>query len=62
MVLGNFISQEKQTMTNEAQQAIHAAKHKHIWGRHAALRYIQRRYIPIGLYRLACQLEAGVHL
>jgi len=44
-------------MTNQATVALWAAKHKHIWGRHAALRYVQRRSVHPSLYRLACQLE-----
>lgn len=46
-------------MTNQAQIAIHAAKHKHIWGAFAARRYAQRHGCPLSLYRLACQLEAA---
>ena len=46
-------------MTNQAKHAIRAARNKHKWGRHAAQRYSQRRGVPAGLYRLACQLEAS---
>lgn len=45
-------------MTNEAQHAIRAAKHRKSWGAFAARRYCERRGVPMGLYRLACQLEA----
>jgi hypothetical protein len=39
--------------------AIKAAKMKGICGRWAMMRYCQKRGIPLGLYRLACQLEAA---
>lgn len=45
-------------MTNQAQIAIHAAKHKHIWGAFAARRYAGRHGV-LAAYRLACQLEAA---
>ena len=49
-------------MTSQAQQAVYAAKNRKNWGRHAALRYVQRRSVHPSLYRLACQLEAQARL
>ena len=41
-----------------AQGAILAAKHAHVWGRHASIRYCERRGIPVRLFNLAKRLEA----
>lgn len=43
----------------EAAIAIYAAEHRRKWGRWAAYMYCVRRGVPLGLYRLACQLEAA---
>lgn len=43
-------------MTNQATQAVYASKHKHIWGRDAALRYAINQGVHPSLYRLACFL------
>jgi len=40
-----------------AQVAIRAAKHRKVWGRYASIRYALNKGVPLGLYRLACQLE-----
>lgn len=45
-------------MTDQAQHAIHAAKHVKAWGRRAAMTYCERRGIPLRLFTLARQLEA----
>ena len=37
--------------------AIKAAKHRKAWGRYASIRYALNKGVPLGLYRLACQLE-----
>lgn len=50
------------TQTREAALAIRAAQHRHQWGRYAARRFCETRGVPLGLYRLACQLEATKHL
>jgi len=42
-----------------AQIAIHAAAHYHIWGRVAALRFVQRNNCPERLYYLARMLSAA---
>jgi hypothetical protein len=39
--------------------AIRAAQNHKTWGRQAALRYCQRRGVPLRLYYLARQLEAA---
>jgi hypothetical protein len=41
-----------------AQVAIRAAKHRKAWGRYASIRYAINKGVPLGLYRLACQLES----
>ena len=46
-------------MSSEAQIAIRAAKMRRSVGRYAAKRYAVKRGVPMGLYRLACQLEAA---
>lgn len=43
---------------SKADHAIYAARMRPFWGRWAALRYCQKRGVPLGAYRLACQLEA----
>ena len=40
--------------------AIRAAKNRHIWGRDATMRYLQRRGVPVRLYQIAMALEHGV--
>ena len=45
-------------MHTQAFHAIKAAKSRNIWGMFAARRYCEKRGIPLGLYRLACQLES----
>jgi hypothetical protein len=40
-----------------AQVAIKAAKNRKVWGRYASIRYAINKGVPLGLYRLACQLE-----
>jgi len=40
-----------------AQIAIKAAKHRKSWGGYASRVYAMKRGVPLGLYRLACQLE-----
>jgi hypothetical protein len=42
---------------SQAQHAIHAARHRHIWGKVAARKYAMRHGV-LSAYRLACQLEA----
>jgi hypothetical protein len=42
----------------QAHHAVRAAKNVKSWGRFAARRYCERRGVPLGLYRLARQLEA----
>lgn len=42
----------------QAFHAIRAAKHRNRWGTYAARVYCIKRGVPLGLYRLACQLEA----
>ena len=37
--------------------AIHAAKSRKSWGSYASRVYALKRGVPLGLYRLACQLE-----
>lgn len=44
-------------MTESAQKAIYAAKHRKQWGRYATMRYIMNNNVPLSAYRLACQLE-----
>ena len=46
-------------MANQAQVAIRAAKMRRSIGRYAAKRYAVKRGVSMGLYRLACQLEAS---
>lgn len=46
-------------MNQHAHHAIRAAKNRYKWGRYAARRYTEKRGVPAGLYRLACQLAAG---
>lgn len=41
-----------------AQIAIRAAQNFRAWGRQAAVRYCETRGVPLGLLRLARQLEA----
>jgi hypothetical protein len=43
-----------------SQTAIYAAAHRYKWGRQAALEYVLKRGCPIGLYRLASQLQSGL--
>jgi hypothetical protein len=40
-----------------AQVAIKAAKNRRAWGGYASRVYALKRGVPLGLYRLACQLE-----
>jgi len=47
------------TMTDKAKAAIKAAKSQRNWGRYATLRYLNKRGVRIGTFRLACQLEAA---
>lgn len=42
-----------------SEHAIKAAKNRYNWGLWATRRYIKKRGVPFGLYRLACQLEAA---
>jgi hypothetical protein len=46
-------------MTQTAIDAIKAAKNRKSWGLFGARRYCEKRGVPLGLYRLACQLEAA---
>lgn len=46
-------------MTQQAKDAIRAAKNRTNWGLFAARRYCEKRGVPLSLYRLACQLEAA---
>lgn len=46
------------THRTPAQHAICAARNRLNWGRDAARLYCIHRQIPLGLYRLACQLQA----
>jgi len=45
-------------MTPLAAIALYAVAHRHSWGTAAARRYAAKRG-ALGLYRLACQLEAA---
>ena len=45
-------------MNKQAQTAIRAAKNRKQWGRWATMRFIVNNKIPLGLYRLALQLQA----
>ena len=42
-----------------AQHAIRAARNRYSWGRNAARLYCDHHQVPLGLYRLACQLHAA---
>lgn len=42
----------------QSELAIIACKHRHQWGKFAARRFCERRGVPLGLYFLACRLEA----
>lgn len=46
-------------MMQVAVDAIKAAKGRKSWGLFAARRFCAKRAVPLGLYRLACQLEAA---
>jgi hypothetical protein len=46
------------TIHPHAQHAIRAASNWHRWGRYAATRYCQKRGVPLGLLRLARQLQS----
>lgn len=43
----------------QAQHAIRAAKNRKSWGSFMARAYCLKRGVPLGLYRLACQLEVA---
>lgn len=43
-----------------AAAAVHAAEHRHAWGRDATMRYLIRRRCPMRLYQLACALAGEV--
>ena len=45
-------------MTHEAMHAIKAAKGRKSWGYWATMRYLSKRGVSLGAYRLARQLEA----
>ena len=45
-------------MSEQAKCAIRAAKNRSNWGRWATMRYLAKRGVPFGLYRLAAQLES----
>ena len=45
-------------MTENAKNAIKAAKNRDSWGRFAARRFCEKRRVSIRLYRIACQCEA----
>lgn len=44
---------------SQAQIAVRAAKNRYKWGRDATRRYCINRGIPLGLYFLACRLQAS---
>ena len=44
-------------MNEKAFHAVRAAKGRWTWGVFAARRYCEKRGVPHGLYRLACQLD-----
>ena len=46
------------SQTDQARNAIRAAKHRKQWGRAAARAFCYNRGVQPILYRLACQLEA----
>lgn len=46
-------------MSQAAADAIKAAKNKKNWGAYMARAFCIKRSVPLGLYRLACQLEAA---
>ena len=46
------------SQTDQAKNAIRAAKHRKQWGRAAARAFCYNRGVHPSLYRLACQLEA----
>lgn len=50
--------QAKNFESEEARNAIRAAKHRKQWGREAARKFCHNRGVHPSLYRLACQLEA----
>lgn len=45
------------SQTDQAKNAIRAAKHRKQWGDHAAWMYCENRGVHPTLYILACQLE-----
>lgn len=47
------------TISQAASDAIKAAKGRKCWGLFAARKFCVNRGVPLGLYRLACQLEAA---
>jgi len=44
-------------MNEHARIAIRAAKHRHVWGRWATFKYVEKRGVPTRLYVLARILE-----
>ena len=44
-------------MTENAKNAIKAAKNRNSWGRFAARRFCEKRGVSARLYRIACQCE-----
>lgn len=47
-------------MTQQAQNAIHAAKNRRKWGRYMTFKFLEKRNVPIYLYALALNLEKGL--
>lgn len=49
----------RHTDLTPAQHAVKAARNRHVWGRNTARLYCDHHQVPLGLYRLACQLQAA---
>ena len=56
----NFTISKRHVMTEQtAIDAVKAAKGRNSWGCFMAAAFCAKRNVPLGLYRLACQLEAA---